>query len=409
MRLTIAAGFAIGKHIILIGDILISGPEPSNGSYQIYNIFKNVKDGAISLSKTRDTLKFMPPPATTNEILTRKFSSSSQLTIIKLKQKICLLNDRVAIAWSGSYIGALTVINELMEQASLKPLTLAFLLSYFDKLDKTIGQLEVSFIIAIFAPTTNKSYLIPYKATTYESEIFGKVFIIGIGKTEFLSLFKKAEPKLNKEILKGGVGILNIATAITSPLLSLDFMGRGLTSYFGGGYEIAYLADGKIQKADNVHYIYWHTQYMSNGNISLPIPFQIHSYKYLHDLLSIRTIRADRIEDRDGKMKFVHSRPFTIIPPINRNVNFKEVQRLLTTDFPSILDIFGPHYLSGFFANLIFLSKDDQIYYIHFSSNDSPIHFKPISAAPDDSSSSFILSTDKSFINKYRNFMTKFQ
>ena len=178
-----------------------------------------------------------------------------------------------------------------------------------------------------------------------------------------MSLFKKREAGFIDRIKRAvDIGAGDIAVEIITTLLARDFTyGTSLPNYYGGGYELLLVDNGKISKQDDITYVFWRTQFTEEGDIKFPIPLQLHSYKYINDLLFIRALRIGQTAE-GGR---VANSQVYFIPPVNRNVSEDEIAVLSNSEAKFIYD---HTYLSKNFFHLFLIEDDNHIIrgWLHF-------------------------------------------
>ncbi len=111
--MTIVSAFNVGKNPVVVGDLLLSGPERSEQSMGIPVV------GDI----------------------TQVFPVGSGWSIVGLRQKVNLVAPNCVIAWADSQLGASIVIKELRNMASCRPLCFDDLAKYFTTLDPDVVKL----------------------------------------------------------------------------------------------------------------------------------------------------------------------------------------------------------------------------------------------------------------------------
>lgn len=305
------------------------------------------------------------------------YPNGAQFIVSGLRQKICIISNNLAVSWAGSYIAARTIINELVEINNSKPLTLESLLEYFNQLDQPLHSKGVSFIILIGDPTTNKARFVGLNSESYDSQLFGKVFYCGSGGHDFVSIlnhFEQEYPRIASE--RDSIGALDIASIFVSTLLSYDFTDlRSLQTYYGGGYELACFKDGIITKENNLTYTFWYVKVQRDGTVGISRPIQIHNYKYLDDVLAVRTLRMD-VTFSDPTTA---SASLYMIQPVNKTVSDDELKTLVSSYLKAFID---PSFLSGHFINFIIQINDNNrpIGYLQLNGlwSDPPLKIFPL-------------------------------
>jgi hypothetical protein len=98
--MTLISAFKIGVCPVVVGDLLLSGPERLEGETSI--------------------------PVIGN--ITRVFPQGSGWSIVGLRQKVNLIAENCVVAWSDSQLAATIIIKELRMLSSVAPLSLSIVL-----------------------------------------------------------------------------------------------------------------------------------------------------------------------------------------------------------------------------------------------------------------------------------------
>ena len=264
---------------IILGDLLISGPELPGQKTMI------------------PTTEFAD-----QEELIRILPKGTEDVPVKLQQKIAIISDNLVIGWADSYIAAKYVISDLYAKSKIEQFTIESLSDYFTLVRSEIGGLAVQFVGFITDPSD------PHKITSFEygcksepTSDFGEVGYLGSGSKD-LRLLLDQFPKQVK-ILEGNPNAAGKAVAsalgLSGILLNTELATlQSLRSFYGGGYEIASFIDGRFQKVGHITYVFWKARLVERGvNIS-QVPLHVFSYAYSGDILRIRSVSFDESEDR---------------------------------------------------------------------------------------------------------------
>ncbi len=277
----------------------------------------------------------------------------------------------MAVAWSGSCIAAKTVINDVIDKHKSKPFNLDLLVVYLKSIDPIIKRMNFSLIFLICDTNNPQGILVGYNTVFFESKLFGKVFSSGNGTRDFVSIFSRVEERLQSFIgSDSALSAVPICTTIASLLLIGDFTDRkSLQQFYGGGYEIAGVDQGKVFKETDLNYVFWRTRLESDGSLKAQL-INIQNYSYVGDILLIRTIRLDQPgPGEDGSIDF------QVVQPINRTYTVSELSNILKNKLTNIENTF----VSGHFVNCIIHEKPKANYeYFQINRDWPPLSFKPM-------------------------------
>jgi hypothetical protein len=263
--MTLIASFAIQSFPVVFGDLLLTGP-------------------------TGAATRIVTTPAQ-GEV--QDFFGSSGWGVSGLTQKVNLVNDRCIVAWSGSWLGARVAISELRALARKEPLTVDKVLQYL-KSEPDLTQHPASFVGLIH----DQEGLHKFHAYADERNFshLGNVFLSGSGSpaiSEFDELMASSESRSS--------GAVNpAATAVSSGLILggilLQSELRGgdaaatIRNMFGGGYEIAFFSDGRVQKLSEITYVIWDAERAATET-KISHPLLVVKQQYAGDYLMIRSVR----------------------------------------------------------------------------------------------------------------------
>ena len=260
--MTLVARLTPGGFPLLVGDILISGPE--------------LPDTPLTLPTIVD--------------ITDIFPTGSGFVPIRLAQKITVVGDNLVIAWAGQALTASTVIKDLVSKNRVKPFTNDTLMDYFANLDSNIWDTGLAFLGFIQDAKGIAQFGFQYWEVPTQS--FGKIGMIGSGMNVFETVIHDL-PSSQGSIVNGSPNKLEMAlvtglqlsgTLLTTELFTSDF----LLNYFGGGYEVASLVNGKFEKLREGSYLFWYGNLTgTNKGFNL---HQVEKYQYSGDTLVIRSV-----------------------------------------------------------------------------------------------------------------------
>jgi len=238
-----------------------------------------------------------------------------------LAQKVVLLSNRCALAWSGAHIVARTVIRELAQIEESKGLTPAILADYIAR--NPIDAKAIA-LIAYFVDGDQLS-IFEHDCHFYEEARF-KVFYGGSGVGPFWQSMKSSVDR--SDALPEGdprPSALNTAFHVLAPLLSVEFFDDAfLQQGFGGGYEVVTLDSGRLTKIDRIAFVVWSGSYdRQTEYFRLSAPRAIALHDYVGSSLVIRTT----IQDSGGteqRMPPLNRRGLHIVGPIVGGVRDKD-------------------------------------------------------------------------------------
>ncbi len=258
------------------------------------------------------------------------------------KQKVCLLNNCLAVAWAGKASKAFTVIREL--SALHDPITIDSITNFFAKvpIDK-----DVCFIVLGLDMAAKRQFVFKHgPAWQWETSTFGGATAAGSG-VDHLKISTELMQKMNFTFNQPSndlAEMISKISALTSMLLVQGFNLRdlktqGFPSYntirnlFGGGYEVVFNKGGKLCKLKNICYVFWVAYGVSNNEIHLRQEWKIFYYTYLGDLLFLRALHirptaSSNLENFNAEEDAIY-----IIEPLLKYYSKDELARLIKNDF----------------------------------------------------------------------------
>ncbi|MEG4574066.1 hypothetical protein QUA56_15425 [Microcoleus sp. N3A4] len=265
--MTLIAAFYINNHPVLIGDVLISCPDPS----QLINI------------PTHENLKISPP-----EDLWRGVSG--------LRQKVNIISSNLMVAWCGDWCAAHTLLKELKARSDAENFTRNSLNFFFesDEIRDWMGKAEVCFIgyimdddgIKEFKHSFNGAKINEIKIPTY-----GNTFIAGSGSNDLIHRLETTvprQPSIPKKTSEYDDAVL-ASISICGALLVTDF--KNILSSYGGSFEIATLnKQGMFEKVNDITYFQWWVSNCESINPKLELVRKAYKLIYIKDVLVVFTL-----------------------------------------------------------------------------------------------------------------------
>lgn len=192
--MTIVAALSIQQVPMVIGDLLISGPEAS-GRTVVVPIAGEV---------------------------TNVFPTGSGWSITGLRQKVNIIAPNCALGWAGSQLAASQIVKELIAMAASTPLTTRRIADYFSTLDPAIDALGVS--IVGWVADAAAHYRFWHNADNFEAEPIGDISVAGSGAEQFRSY----APIAARRLRAFERDLSSIETAVSATVLSAGLMSRRL-------------------------------------------------------------------------------------------------------------------------------------------------------------------------------------
>lgn len=254
--MTLIAGYIINSCPVLIGDVLVSNPKG--------------KGESISTPTWHEAEEAQQGP----------------LQIVSMVQKVNIVHDHACFAWAGSYYQARVFARALRAHLEVNDLDEAKMNEFFKSFDKSDYD-DLDCIIY----TIDKGLLKRYYRTAGEYELDGvMVQTGGSGQGHFI----KSVEHFFKEVEQGDTRAETVISPalgyIASTLVEQIFTGDGLDDGWGGAFEIAYFADGKFQKLNDVLYVLWTATENEDGTRTLtPFPYLVKT-NYFGDTFVVKVI-----------------------------------------------------------------------------------------------------------------------
>jgi hypothetical protein len=270
--MTVILGFKINDLPVLVGDIVISGPEEL------------------------EEVTVIPTVGNSHAV----FPEGSGWTITNLKQKVNIVSSNLMIAWAGDYSIAKYVISELKRRSESQQLTEELIHSFFTKeVPENLGsQPNVAFIGCIANDAGDFSFF----DYAYGSEIkriihptYGEVMICGCGAEDVQEILEAISRQSTREDLSDFHKVIIETLTLCGYLFARDE--QSLLSLFGGGYEIATFSEKKFTKIGDYSYFYWFFHDNLNGKLDLVA--KAYKVSYSDDVLLIYSIHVEQVEQAD--------------------------------------------------------------------------------------------------------------
>src|SRR5450755_2498631 len=223
---------------------------------------------------------------------TSVFPAGFGRAIRDVEQKLVLLADNCAVAWSGTETVARTIVSELRAIASQVPLTSSAIAEYLSKLDP-IDQRQVTFVGWVHEGDHFEQFW--FNASIGEGALFGRIAAGGTGADAFVGLASQISVGPT-----GQVSTMNgLDRVVVSLLSAMGWLFRAELgsqstplNLFGGGYEIATFVGNKFEKIGDVLFIFWSAVVSDARLVELKVPSLIMKQDYEGETLLLQTLRV---------------------------------------------------------------------------------------------------------------------
>jgi hypothetical protein len=251
--MTLIAGYIKNSCPVLLGDVLLSIPKG--------------KGASISTPSWHHVEEAQQEP----------------LQIVNMVQKVNIVHDHACFAWAGSYVQARVFATALRTHLQANDLDDAKMMEFF----KTFDKEDYDGLDCIIY-TVHNGILKRFHRNADEYELDGlMVQTGGSGQGHFIKsveyFHKAAADGDMREETVVAPGLSYIASAFGEQL----FTGDGLQDGWGGAFELAYFANGKFQKLDDVLYVFWTAEQNARDEFTLkPFPYLVKT-NYFGDTFTV--------------------------------------------------------------------------------------------------------------------------
>jgi hypothetical protein len=186
------------------------------------------------------------------------------------RQKIALITDQLAVGWSGSVPIARALIKQLEHEIEPGPVERKQIDGLLCAFKQELAYSELS-ILAMAVDNSGVTWTFGQNIAGHQEGILAPCWSIGTGRGDFL---RDAKSFARPLLLEGPSQFqaLSTAHAIFGRLLLREMHSLSTESFaefsensplwhdYGGLYETAYSADGRIQKADDLTLWFWRAE-----------------------------------------------------------------------------------------------------------------------------------------------------
>jgi hypothetical protein len=237
------------------------------------------------------------------------FPSDSVFTPVGLAQKIAVISDDFAVAWSGTQIYARTVIRELTEHFRATRPTDEDLRAYFNQLpDQMADDLT---LLAMVAMSPTRMFHFGFGAEEENDPRFGVFRMGGSGHGAVAGFLRRIQNFTENDgrQMTPFAKAIGCALTMSGELLAREiFATDNLWEFFGGGYEVLTRVEGRWKKLDDVLTIFWVARQTNSGGVELVThPIRVIRQAYFGDLLAIRALSLEPNQPIQDKLYVVDS------------------------------------------------------------------------------------------------------
>ena len=267
--MTLIAAFISDGIPVLLGDLVISGPERTGAKTALPMVGE----------------------------LTNVFPVGSGWSITEMRQKVAVLSDDLVLGWAGSVVAARTLIEELRGRLKAGQISLDSLNIF---LKKEAFEITGSYNASLVGFLREGDHIIPFghNALKFNTPNFGEVITQGSGAASFEKALRAFPDSL--DIRRGdpnavarAIGKSLILTGTFLQMESATY--ENLLSFYGGGYEMACFSGGRFSKIEEITYLFWYAELLNEQpQVKLFVPpYRLMKLSYKGDTLIIRTITGE--------------------------------------------------------------------------------------------------------------------
>lgn len=299
--MTAIAIFTVAGCPVLLGDLIVSGPEEPSRTVGIPTIGR----------------------------VTNFFPKGSGWTITGLAQKVTIISDECAIAWAGSHLGARVAIDKMRERAKSGQITKSIVFDLLASLRTDLASLDTTllgFVVDSDGPfqfafgdfdkcarADGSKALISGTGAEYLKGILARDNIGRVGAEN--SSVHPAQRAFETAIMTGG-----------SLLRTERPLGFTLRRYFGGAYEAAVWNGERFTKDASITYILWDGRDPDQYGFAHPTRLISHVYDDGHLLMRVQELS----QTAPGKFTFGEN-SLGVVQSMNRDQPYG--QQITTSRF----------------------------------------------------------------------------
>jgi len=247
---------------------------------------------------------------------------------VSFVQKVNILSDRLAVAWSGQELQAKRALRALADVSSREKLCLTDIETELRAIDPDkIDKLQ---LIGILAREVRGAEVAGSKFAFQVQPIdvpgLGSVHAAGTGAHDFIQMLGETDWTL------GGVANeRQVAHALVGDLVNIEYRRGGtIEKRWGGGFEaVTFTSDsGRFEKVGDVLHTFWKVDLSSPGKAEF-IPW-FYKTTYWRDALIVRYARINSVGERKFQLAM---NSFELIPPLLKHRQEYALEELGSVDF----------------------------------------------------------------------------
>lgn len=239
--------------------------------------------GDLLITRESDAAPNLKVPAISEDV--GDFFGESGWVLSGLHQKVCIISEVCAIAWAGSYLGALIAVAGLRNLAAASNFTLANIKEFLVG-NQDLEKHAVSLVGWFREEKTIEPFYYGYGVQMRNSPKLGYVQCAGSGldaMRQLIEVFDGSNFNGNENANPGEFALtmgLNLAVNLLRAEHTWGMAAPTLRSFFGGGYELAMYHGGKFQKIGGVTFVLWEAQVIDSSTLDVRINLLLtQSYK----------------------------------------------------------------------------------------------------------------------------------
>lgn len=232
--------------------------------------------------------------------------------IVGLEQKIALINDHVALGWSGTTAVAKSILREIKQILGNSPADgnrMNQIFSMFSKQDLA----HVSMVGAL----SYKGHVEICGQVRLYSQQYGPYYAAGTGIHHMVELLDSPVDYFTEGSIVGFPVPATTALWMAGHLLGAEVRGKGtLQDHYGGAFEIAYSDGHMIRKFGDILWSFWNVTVVSSEQFSFAPIGRVLKQSYRDKTLLLRSID---LEWKSATNASLSGDDFYVVSPIYRN------------------------------------------------------------------------------------------
>ena len=230
-----------------------------------------------------------------------------------LRQKVCILNPDLAMAWSGDYIVARCIAREIMENMTNDNLEGARSKDMHDFIKSTGVDLD-NIALIILSKVRDGIDLLAINCRKMLSSQYGRVYMAGSGE-DSLRKYIESGVDLSDSAPDDVIDVSHLLTLTGKILHNEIITAKPLTNYFGGAIEIVSFHAGQFRKVNNILHTFWIVEKQTADYFRIWPWRRIIKQTYYGDMLVLECVEVDLHKE------IVLREDYYLVSPIYRGVS----------------------------------------------------------------------------------------